>query len=706
MNTPTTHHILTEWESDTNASNLVVHLYSLPVRNVFELHNENGHACSELRRLNKTNVIDFFEQFIASWQPIENWGKYTFTNHECRSINALVSTERTVLERLLLRTIESAQPRNEIAAGSRKFTWLKAEKVVQNISIHRVIHCDVSININGVITVGFDLNHSFRTNDSVFDLMKSKAIIKGDRVIDKYNNLHYEFDKVTEYTISDVVPELGQSVINYFVRERKQTWKVDKLDPSMPVVYVKMKNRQAPIAYAPAMLQKELTFESLPVAVVRQTSEVYKQNANQKIKILLDEMQNILKRTDKLQFSKQKLLVQQSGYKVKQIEIPNLTFGKNVTQSQPRYGLEKGGVVLSKPLSINLLVYPELINTKLNAITAFNDKLIALSHKWGVPLTILKKSETYRNKSIDFTNPHQFAILLKELANYSFQELTLVIIPEKVAGMWYDLIKKEFGGNSSVPTQFITIETLQKANDFILGNLLLGLYSKSGIQPWILNSSLSSDCFIGLDVSHESGRHSAGIVQIVGKDGRVLSSRANTSNEAGEKIRHETMCQIIYSAIDQYQRHYNEKPRHVTFHRDGLCREDLNSLDEVFDSLGVDYDMVEIIKKTNRRMAINVDKQGWETKSGLCYVKDNWAYLISTNPHPRVGTAQPIKIVKKQGSLSLEAIVQDIYHLSFMHIGSLLKCRLPITTYYADLSSTFFNRQWIPIDSGESLHFV
>lgn len=705
MNTPLTHYILTEWESDTNSDALNIHLYTLPVRNVLEQHKENGNACFDLRKLNRSLVIDFVNQYIASWQPIENWGDYTFTQHEYRSINPAVTAERHILERLLLRTIENVQPKKEIAAGSRKFTWLEAEKVVENISIHRVIQCDVNIDHTGKITVGFDLNHSYRTNESVYDLMKSNKIFKGDRVIDIYNNLHYEFVEISNSTIYDIIPELNQSVVNYFTKERKQAWKVNKLEESMPVVYLKAFNGSR-IAYAPAMLQKELTFESLPSNVVRQTSEIYKQNADQKIKTLLNEIQKILTRTDKIKFSKQKLLVQRTGYEVMEVTHPNLQFGKNIIQTQLKHGLDRGGVVASKPLSINLLVYPELIDKKINVITNFNNKLIALSHKWGVPLSILKKSGEYRNKLIDFTNQHQLAVLLKELTKDSFQELTLVIVPEKISDMWYDLVKKEFGGNASVPTQFITIETLQKANDYVLGNLLLGIYCKSNIQPWILNSSLSSDCFIGLDVSHEAGRHSTGIVQIVGKDGRVLSTKSNTSNEAGEKIRHETMCQIVYSAIDQYQQYYNEKPKHITFHRDGFCREDLNSLDEVMNSLGLQYDMVEIIKKTNRRMALTFNNQGWETRQGLCYVKDDLAYLTATNPHPRIGTAQPIKIIKRKGSLPISTIIQDIYHLSFMHIGSLLKCRLPITTYYADLSSTFFNRQWLPIDSGEALHFV
>ena len=54
--------------------------------------------------------------------------------------------------------------------------------------------------------------------------------------------------------------------------------------------------------------------------------------------------------------------------------------------------------------------------------------------------------------------------------------------------------------------------------------------------------------------------------------------------------------------------------------------------------------------------------------------------------------AQPAKIVQKTNYLSIHDIVSDIYKLSFMHVHSMLKTRLPITVHYVDLSSTFHNR--------------
>ncbi len=69
--------------------------------------------------------------------------------------------------------------------------------------------------------------------------------------------------------------------------------------------------------------------------------------------------------------------------------------------------------------------------------------------------------------------------------------------------------------------------------------------------------------------------------------------------------------------------------------------------------------------------------------------------------------AKPIRVTKVYGDQTIDSIVRDVYKLSFMHIGSILKSRLPVTTYYADLSSTFGNRELMPgnIESN-SLHFI
>ena len=94
------------------------------------------------------------------------------------------------------------------------------------------------------------------------------------------------------------------------------------------------------------------------------------------------------------------------------------------------------------------------------------------------------------------------------------------------------------------------------------------------------------------------------------------------------------------------------------------------------------------------------------TKSSR-YIKENLAYIITTKPHDKIGMAKPLRIKRVYGNQNMKDIVEDVYKLSFMHVGSIIKSRLPITTHYADLSSTCGNRELIPnnMDSN-ALHFI
>jgi argonaute-like protein implicated in RNA metabolism and viral defense len=272
-----------------------------------------------------------------------------------------------------------------------------------------------------------------------------------------------------------------------------------------------------------------------------------------------------------------------------------------------------------------------------------------------------------------------------------------VITSEAASENAYTQIKREFGGKQDITTQFVIFDDAlldtTKAHYTYL-NILLGIYVKSGLQPWILNEAMHSDCYVGLDVSHENKRHASGIIQIVGKDGRLLKQKSMSDNEAGEIISWETMKDIIMETVHAYKTTYGEVPAHITFHRDGLCREDLDQMQHLLSSMNIRFDYVEIIKNTNRRMATHANKQ-WYTEQGLAYIKANSGYLCATSPKEFVGMAQPIKVVQKTTEKPFNEIIEDVYHLSFMHVHSMLKTRLPITIHYADLSSTFHNRGMI-----------
>lgn len=344
----------------------------------------------------------------------------------------------------------------------------------------------------------------------------------------------------------------------------------------------------------------------------------------------------------------------------------------------------------------------------------FADQLEKRSEKLGIRL---EREKGGKKSILSFTNSNQLRMELKRLEN-DLKCLTVIITSKKKSKDYYQIVKQELGGRLALATQVITTETIQATNDpkvrknakeYIYMNILLQIYTKSGIQPWLLSEELHSDCFIGLDKSREEGKHAAGLVQVVGKDGRILWSNPIASHDSGEIISQDTLSRVVSETIHQYQKHRGQRPRHITIHRDGLGhREEIEWLCEIFDDLGIPFDYVSIIKNTNRRMAKwNPNQKRWENADGIAYIQDNLGYLCTTSPKDHIGMAQTIKVEKWCGSQSMKDIMEDIFALSFMNIHALNKSRLPVTIEYADKSAGFYNRGMLPqMGDPKALYFV
>lgn len=51
----------------------------------------------------------------------------------------------------------------------------------------------------------------------------------------------------------------------------------------------------------------------------------------------------------------------------------------------------------------------------------------------------------------------------------------------------------------------------------------------------------------------------------------------------------------------------------------------------------------------------------WKTEIGSYYTKDNFAYIVTTNPYEKIGMAKPLRVKQIYGEQSIEDIVEDIY---------------------------------------------
>lgn len=75
-----------------------------------------------------------------------------------------------------------------------------------------------------------------------------------------------------------------------------------------------------------------------------------------------------------------------------------------------------------------------------------------------------------------------------------------------------------------------------------------------------------SDCFIGLDVSHEDGKSAAGIMNVIGSNGHLIKQSAINGSLAGEIIDAAVLKEIVIDVLHAYHHLFGVYPKHVTIH--------------------------------------------------------------------------------------------------------------------------------------------
>ena len=700
---------ITEFKNELKSSDIKIWIYTLPVKDLDKKHRENYDNIKFLKKENKDIlIIEFNENLIGSFDEIKNWGEIKYTKGEYRNIQANISTERKLLERMLLQEIRQSSDKSkyEIINNEKNCVYIKQALLNKdNIILKRKINFDVNINEDENIIVGFDLSHSY---DYISTLAEELNIVgPGDKVKDYYNHIVYEFVSVAEFSISDVNEYMQCSIIDYY-KNKNQSYIVDKLNPKTKAVLVSKNKNIFP--YIPNRLKRVCDYGNLESRILKECSEHTKLSAHKKMKLSIDITKDILVNSQYTKFNKKNMLIENLGYKKYTLPKPRFIFGNSKKHSSILYGLPENGSYENREINIMYFIDPNILKnkSKYDKMLKFSLNLEQFSKDMGVVLNRQKSNVSF--KSINIDNKDKFECDIRRIVD-NYKNPVIVIMDDENCEKYYSSIKKIFGNKHNIATQFISFSTLnynEKNKNAVLLNILLGIYGKSGIQPWILDGKLTADCYIGLDVSRENKLNTAGIIQIVGKDGRILKSKSLTSPQSGEKINTDTIREIFYEAVASYEKIYNEYPKHIVIHRDGISREELDILKETAKNLDIKFEYVEITKNVNRRIATFKTSDGlWETEMGSYYTKENFAYIVTTNPYEKIGMAKPLRIKRVHGEQTMDKIVEDVYKLSFMHIGSILKSRLPVTTHYADLSSTYGNRELMPnnIDSN-ALHFI
>jgi hypothetical protein len=227
-------------------------------------------------------------------------------------------------------------------------------------------------------------------------------------------------------------------------------------------------------------------------------------------------------------------------------------------------------------------------------------------------------------------------------------------------------------------------------------NVCAGLLGKMGGRPWILDSRLSADFYVGLDVGGEKKARVA-CYTFFDEYGNYVGEEWRP--QRAEEIDPIELKRTVVNMVERYREHVNS----LVFHRDGeFTDKEIQGVDLVRSELIKNGTMTEnstitcvnVKKAVPYRMYEVLKDQQSGCRIGSYLILNTHSAIIATSGAPllRQGTARPmlIELVAPFDKIDIKTVIQDIYHLSFMHWGSILqKMKLPATLRYADALTPF-----------------
>lgn len=238
-------------------------------------------------------------------------------------------------------------------------------------------------------------------------------------------------------------------------------------------------------------------------------------------------------------------------------------------------------------------------------------------------------------------------------------------------------------------------EQMGRYRNLIL-NVCAGLLGKMGGRHWVLHQRLSSDFYVGLDVGGQKKARVA-CYTFFDEYGNYLGEEWRP--QRGEEVDPSELMRILVNAIKGYK----NKIKSLVVHRDGEFRgNELRGIELARKEMIASQTMpensqvvcVNVKKAVPFRLYEIENKKERGCLAGSYLVLDDHSGILATTGVPllRQGIAHPLllELVNPFDQADIREVMNDIYHLSFMHWGSIMiKMKLPATLRYADALTPF-----------------
>lgn len=575
-----------------------------------------------------------------------------------------------------------------------------------NITIKRIIEVDAEVLLDGTAYLSVAIKNEFDSKYNLYKIIQQKKDIKGMTVkcLWQSHRGRYIVQEVHNIAVKDDIN--GFNLIRYWNKYMPE--EIKNIDKNAPVISLYNKKQKRTEYYIPESLYQTFTRED-----IAKNDKSFSKKVDRYIKLSMQERIEIIQRFLKVLNFKGELIellptpIEELGYKSYDMsqELPTLFIANNQRiEFNEKYKAFKQGFykVPEKTIVAAFMSYDtkarqsyevvkavlDFTKGKVNGVrdNRINEKLLSLKFY----------QSSFHYEKGDMLSYTETAHKIKEAENINFAIAALPIeideeefYKDSVVSP-YDSFKYVFA-DLEIPSQMISLNMMKDIGTdnvfYRLQNIVLGILCKSGGVPWILEKPLDNvDCFIGLDVgTQEKGIHYPACSVCLDGQGNFIGYYSTNVAQKGEKIDTKLLEVIFNNVLITYKKSSGEFPKRIVIHRDGFSNEEKNWYIEYFNRRNIEFDIVEIRKNISvRLLEENEISNGMNPKSGSTVIKDNMAYIITTNVKRYLGAPRPLLLVHRHGNLSMKVIARQVYILSEMHIGSMRTSRLPLTTLYAD----------------------
>ena len=711
---------------------IVLHVYKLSSDNIMDNKFKVIRSASwKIRNYNKCGVFENGEKIYTTEQietKIPNADfRLTYLGTEEPSVQENKCVYEGLIKYYISKNIENILVLDKYRKYSCKneitSKWIQTEHGFQTfssrnkeMSLERKYAIRVEILEDNYACLKISTSSIFTSNLTIADYIAAGRDVIGMEVKNNWaKNKQSGFVlKVYDTTVVDVL-EFGTSLKDYYVA-RGEGKRVESLPDDTPVIGVQL-NSSTEVKYYPQALKPVLTREivgKIDADFSLKIDKYVKRDMKTRLEHDVDFIHDIgvIKELAGLSFETECCPVARLGYQIGTVPLPKLICGKNkVLECGAEYQVFNTGFYRkpNRQLKIGYL-YPTGTEAQMkavaNAIYSFCTKgnFHGIKDKYVCEGLLDMQAKPMIKEEYDLGDITDYKRAANKIKKIDGIDMVIALVPDGMEDDGPYNPFKMIWAEANIPSQMLSMRTatlfLNERNGnnskYYLFNIVLGILGKTGGIPWIVKDMPGNvDCFVGLDVATmDTGIHYPACSVVFDKFGRLLGFYKPKQAQKGEKITIRILQDIFDQVIFSYEEEYGESPKNIVIHRDGFSNENDEWYQNYFGAKGIAYTIVEVRKNISSKLIRYVDDEIVNPEMGNCVWNQKEAYLVTTGMKNRKGSPNPILVEKKCGDVKMSDILTQILYLTQLHVGSIQKTRLPITTGYADKICK--NRDFVP----------